>query len=200
MDKTYERDGVRNIVRELRTEVTGDYEATFRISYEDFKVTLSRGQHCCGSMQTGVKAHAKEHNSSQHCCVLLGFFGQQCCIRLHWPKTLTGFKLCATSANKCQQMPTNANIVVVPCKRTQHVGPNSDKNVAPVCMGPNVYGITLGRPSYLQQQINQRGVGSFGPPPPLLHRFSKHLHIKAQPLACKQLWVMYLLSITTIKF
>ena len=168
MDKTYERDGVRNIVRELRTEVTEDYEATFRISYEDFKVTLSRGQHCCGSMQTGVKAHAKEHNSSQHCCVLLGVFGQQCCIRLHWPKSLTGFKLCATSANKCQQMPTNANIVVVPCKRTQHVGPNSDKNVAPVCMGPNVYGITLGRPSYLQQQINQRGggVGSFGPPPP----------------------------------
>ena len=106
MDKTYERDGVRNIVRELRTEVTGDYEATFRISYEDFKVTLSRGQHCCGSMQTGVKAHAKEHNSSQHCCVLLGVFGQQCCIRLHWPKSLTGFKLCATSANKCQQMPT----------------------------------------------------------------------------------------------
>ena len=43
-------------------------------------------------------------------------FGQQCCVRLHGPKSLTGFKLYATSAN----------IVVVPCKRTQqHVGPNN---------------------------------------------------------------------------
>ena len=50
-------------------------------------------------------------NKSQHCCVLLGIFGQQCCVRLHWPKRLTGFKLYATSAN-----------IVVPCKRTQHVG------------------------------------------------------------------------------
>ena len=31
-------------------------------------------------------------------------------------------------------------------------------------------------------------------PPP--HRFSKRLHIKDQALACKQLWVSYLLSIT----
>ena len=40
---------------------------------------------------------------------------------LYRPKSLTDFILCATSAN----------IVVVPCKRTQHVGPN---NVASVCM------------------------------------------------------------------
>ena len=59
---------------------------------------------------------------SQHCCVMLGVFGQQCCARLHGPKSLTSFKLCATSAN----------IVVLPCKRTQHVGPN---NVASVYMG-----------------------------------------------------------------
>ena len=38
-----------------------------------------------------------------------------CCVRLHGPKSLTGFKLCATSVN----------IVVVPCKRMQHVGPNN---------------------------------------------------------------------------
>ena len=38
---------------------------------------------------------------------LLGVVGQQCCVRLHGPKSLTGqFKLYATSANKCQQVPT----------------------------------------------------------------------------------------------
>ena len=42
---------------------------------------------------------------------LLGVVGQQYCVRLHGPKSLTGFKLYATSAN----------IVVVPCKRTQQV-------------------------------------------------------------------------------
>ena len=45
------------------------------------------------------------------CC--WDFFVQQCCVRLRGPKILTGFKLYATSAN----------IVVVPCNRTQHVGP-----------------------------------------------------------------------------
>ena len=34
------------------------------------------------------------------CC--WGFCSQQCCVRLHGPKILTGFKLYATSANKCQ--------------------------------------------------------------------------------------------------
>ena len=62
-----------------------------------------------------LKAHADGQNKSQHCCVLLGFFGQQCCVCLHGPKSLTGFKLYATSA--------------------QHVGPN---NVASVCMDLNV--------------------------------------------------------------
>ena len=42
---------------------------------------------------------------------MLGVVGQQCWVRLHGPKSLTGFKLYATSAN----------IVVVPCKRTQQV-------------------------------------------------------------------------------
>ena len=65
----------------------------------------------------GLKAHANGRNKSQHRCVLtlLGVFGEQCCIRLYGPKSLTDFKLYATSAN----------IVVVPCKRTQHVGPNN---------------------------------------------------------------------------
>ena len=74
------------------------------------------------SADVGFKAHANGRNKSQYCYMLLGVFGQQCCVRLHGHKSLTGFKLYATSANN----------VVVPCKRTQHVGPN---NVASVCMG-----------------------------------------------------------------
>ena len=44
---------------------------------------------------------------------ILRVIGQQFCVGLHGPKSLTGFKLYATSAN----------IAVVPCKRMQHVGP-----------------------------------------------------------------------------
>ena len=39
---------------------------------------------------------------------VLRVVGQKCCVRFNGPKTLTG-----------------ANIVVVPCKRTQRVGPNN---------------------------------------------------------------------------
>ena len=42
------------------------------------------------------------------------------------------------------------------------------------------------------------GGGHLHPPSP--DRFSKWLHIKDQALACKQLWVSYLLSIKIIKF
>ena len=48
-----------------------------------------------------------------------------CCVRLHEPKSLTSFKLYATSAN----------IVVVQCKRTQHAEPN---NVASVSTLPTL--------------------------------------------------------------
>ena len=40
---------------------------------------------------------------------------QKCCVLLANNVVATGFKLYATSAN----------IVVVPCKRTQHVGPSN---------------------------------------------------------------------------
>ena len=62
----------------------------------------------------------------QHCCVLLGVSGQKCCVRLHGPKRLTGFKKYATSAN----------IVVVPCKRTQRVGPNNAACCRPTMLRP----------------------------------------------------------------
>ena len=32
-----------------------------------------------------LKAHANGRNKSQHCCALLGVFGQQCCVRLKGP-------------------------------------------------------------------------------------------------------------------
>ena len=60
---------------------------------------------------TSIKAYANGRNKCQQLPTLLGVVGLQCCARLHGPKSLTGFKLYATSAN----------IVVVPCKRTQQV-------------------------------------------------------------------------------
>ena len=54
---------------------------------------------------------------------VVAVFGQQCCVRLHGPKSLTGFKLYATSAN----------IVMVPCKRTQHVVPAMLRVVGQQC-------------------------------------------------------------------
>ena len=57
--------------------------------------------------------------------MLLGFFGQQCCIRLHGPKSLTGFKLYATSASKCQHccgsMQTDATCWAQQCCVRLHV-------------------------------------------------------------------------------
>ena len=40
-----------------------------------------------------VKAHANGRNKCQQLPTLLGVVGQQCCVRLHGPKSLTGFKL-----------------------------------------------------------------------------------------------------------
>ena len=79
------------------------------------------------------KAHANGRNKCQQLPTMLGVVGQQCCVRLHGPKSLTGFKLYTTSAN----------IVVVPCKRTQQVTTYWAQqcwvllanNVGPVCMG-----------------------------------------------------------------
>ena len=34
---------------------------------------------------------------------MLGVVSQECCVRLHGVKTLTGFKLCATTSNNMQQ-------------------------------------------------------------------------------------------------
>ena len=62
---------------------------------------------------SNLKAHANGRNKPQHCCVLLANNVASVCIGLNvW---LVSNYIYATSAN----------IVVVPCKRTQHVGPNN---------------------------------------------------------------------------
>ena len=49
-----------------------------------------------------LKAHENGRNKCQQHPTLLGVVGQQCCARLHGPKSLISFKLYATSSNKCQ--------------------------------------------------------------------------------------------------
>ena len=65
--------------------------------------------------------------------MLLVDFGQQYCVRWHGSKSLTGFKLYATSAN----------IVVVPCKRTQPVGRNNVGCCWPTMLRPFAWALTL---------------------------------------------------------
>ena len=88
---------------------------TFRISVLQIKfqcpcMTLVTSQITCNivyilkeiaQLTSKLKAHANGRNKQ-----LLRVVGQKCCIRLYGPKSLTGFKLYATSANKCQQVPT----------------------------------------------------------------------------------------------
>ena len=64
---------------------------------------------------------------------MLRVVGQQCCVRLHGPKSLTSFKLYATSAN----------IVVIPCKRTQHVGPNNVACCWPTMLRPFAWALRV---------------------------------------------------------
>ena len=85
----------------------------------------------------GLKAHANGRNKCQQLPTLLGVVGQQCCVRLHGPTSLTSFKLYATSANKCQHccgsMQTDAashNIV-----GAQQCWVFLANNVGSVCMG-----------------------------------------------------------------
>ena len=85
----------------------------------------------------GLKAHANGRNKSQHRCVLtlLGVFGEQCCVRLYGPKSLTDFKLYATSVNKCQHccgsMQTDATCWAQQCCVLLV------NNVASICIGLN---------------------------------------------------------------
>ena len=74
---------------------------------------------CC-SLLRPMQTDATCANNYQQCWVLLA--NNEHCVCLHGPKSLTGFKLNATSAN----------IVVVPCKWTQQV---------PTLLGPTILGV-----------------------------------------------------------
>ena len=92
-----------------------------------------------------IKAHANRRNKCQQLPTLMGVVGQQCCVRLPM-----GLKVRPVS-NYTQQVPTSADIVVVPCKRTQQVTALLGQqcwvllanNVGSVCMGlqRQLYGI-----------------------------------------------------------
>ena len=88
------------------------------------------------SIEHVLKAHANGYgrNKCQQLPTILAVVGQQCCVRLHGPKSLTGFKLNATSANKCQhccgsmQMDATSHNIVGPnnvgcCWPTTMLGP-----------------------------------------------------------------------------
>ena len=88
----------------------------------------------------GLKARANGRSKCQQLPALLGVVGQQCCVRLHGPKSLTGFKLYTASANKCQHccgsMQTDA---------TSHniVGPNNVGCCWPTMLGPFAWALAL---------------------------------------------------------
>ena len=90
--------------------------------------------------QVHFKAHANGSNKCQQLPTMLGVVGQQCCVPLHGPQSLTGFKLYATSANKCQHccgsMQTDA---------TSHniVDPNKVGCCWPTMLGPSAWAFSI---------------------------------------------------------
>ena len=83
--------------------------------------------------ESDPKAHANGRNKSQHCCALLGIFSQQCCVRLHGPKSLTCFKLYARNANECQYYSGSMHMDTT-CW-AQQCCVSLANNVASVCIG-----------------------------------------------------------------
>ena len=74
----------------------------------------------------GHKTDATSHNVVACCWGFLANNVASVCMGLNvWPVS-----------NYTQQVPTSANIVVVPCKRTRHVGPNSVACCWPTMLRP----------------------------------------------------------------
>ena len=103
--------------------------------------------------KASFKAHANGRNKCQQLPTLLGAVGQQCCVRLHEPKSLTSFKLYATSAN----------IVVIPCKRTQQV----TTLLGPTMLGPFAWALTLASHATSINPIPPGGGGGGEVPAPI---------------------------------
>ena len=110
-----------------------------------------------------LKAHANGLNKCQQLPTLLGVVGQQCCVRLRGPKSLTGFKQYAASANKCQHccssMQTDA---------TSHniVGPNNVGCCWPTMLGPFAWAFRASSDSE-QSELSRKG-----------YRLLRQLHTK----------------------
>ena len=64
---------------------------------------------------------------------MLGVVGQQCWVRLHGLKSLTGFKLYVTSANKCQHC---CGSIQTDATSQNIVGPNNVGRCWPTMLGP----------------------------------------------------------------
>ena len=84
-----------------------------------------------------VKAHAKtdatSYNIVAFCWGFLANNVASVCMDLKvWPVS-----------NFTQQVPTSADIVVVPCKRTQHVGPNNVTCCWPTVLRPFAWAFTI---------------------------------------------------------
>ena len=85
---------------------------------------------CTAQPAAGLKGPCKR---TQQVTTLLRVVGQQCCVGLYGPKNLTGFKLYATSTDKCQHccgsLQTEATCWA------QHCCVLLDNNAASVYMG-----------------------------------------------------------------
>ena len=88
-----------------------------------------------------VKATCKR---VQQLPTMLGVVSQQCCVRLHRAKSLTGFKLCATTRNDIQQHATGVQTDAT-CN-IQQCWELLVKNVASVSTQPNTHLLLLLQP------------------------------------------------------
>ena len=61
------------------------------------------------SLKNCVRAVSSYVQTDATAPTTLGLVGQQCCTRLHGAKSLTSFKLCATTSNNMQQHATICN-------------------------------------------------------------------------------------------
>ena len=75
-----------------------------------FAVITVRDNTCCVILRPFVRTCSLigswRSKRAQQLPTMLGVVSQQCCVRLHGAKSLTGFKLCATTRNNIQQHAT----------------------------------------------------------------------------------------------
>ena len=98
-------------------------------------------RHCCGLMQTGatlLRYATAGHRTKE----MLGLVAPKAC----------------SISNSPQQEPTSTNIVVVPCKRMQHVGPNNAVCCWPTMPRPFAWALSECQPLALKSFLTLFGV------------------------------------------